>query len=261
MPTARLNGIDLYYESHGQGPAVLFAHGAGGNHLSWWQQVPFFSRSYRCITFDHRAFGRSDDTAGGGRASFARDALALLDHLGVDRAFVVAQSMGGRTAAGLVLTAPQRVAALVLTGTLGGAVSDETRRLQRAFAATLPAGQTLLDRALADQTLRERPELAFLYRSIARLNPPRPPDFLAPRPGYQGSTAERYARSRVPILFLVGDEDRIVPPQIVEVAHRLVPGSRFVVVPQAGHSAYFEQPALFNGAVDEFFRAVGSHEE
>lgn len=258
MPVVRLNGIDLYYESHGQGQAILFAHGAGGNHLSWWQQVPYFCRQYRCVVFDHRAFGRSHDLSGGGRMSFARDALALLDHLEIDRAFVVAQSMGGRTAAGLVFQAPARVRALVLAGTLGGAVSDETRTLQRAFAASLPPGSTLLDRALARKTVEERPELAFLYRSIARLNPPRPRDFLAPRPGYSGSTAERYARSGIPLLFLAGEEDQIVPAPIMEVAHRLVPGSRFLVIPGAGHSAYFEQPARFNEAVRAFFEACGA---
>ena len=59
MPKAAIDGIDLYYESNGDGPAVVFAHGAGGNHLSWWQQVPVFSDCYRCVTFDHRGFGQS----------------------------------------------------------------------------------------------------------------------------------------------------------------------------------------------------------
>ena len=71
MPKSAINGIDLYYETNGGGesngdgetigaePAVVFAHGAGGNHLSWWQQVPAFSELYRCVTFDHRGFGQS----------------------------------------------------------------------------------------------------------------------------------------------------------------------------------------------------------
>jgi 3-oxoadipate enol-lactonase len=254
MPAAQINGIDLYYESHGEGPAILFAHGAGGNHLSWWQQVPFFSRHYRCITFDHRAFGRSSDTTSEGRTMFARDAVALLDHLGLERVFLVAQSMGGRTAAGLVRNAPGRIRALILAGTLGGAVDEQTEAIMREFREMLPPGSTLLDRALGEEIRRERPDLAFLYYSIARLNPVRPKDFLAPRPGYRGSTAALFAASGIPILFLAGEHDSIVPPAAMEAAHRLVLGSAFAIVPSAGHSAYFEQPQHFNAIVEAFLR-------
>src|SRR5579883_1719726 len=109
MPFAAVNGIQLYYESHGEGPTLVFAHGAGGNHLSWWQQVPAFSHAYRCITYDHRAFGLSLDLNQGGRAQFAADVIELVDQLGIDRFLFVAQSMGGRTAAGLIRRAPQRL--------------------------------------------------------------------------------------------------------------------------------------------------------
>ena len=54
------DGFRLCYEdTGGNGPTVLFLHGAGGNHLSWWQQVPVFAEEYRCITVDQRGFGQS----------------------------------------------------------------------------------------------------------------------------------------------------------------------------------------------------------
>ena len=72
----RLGDFGLYYEVHGDGPAVVFAHGAGGTHMSWWQQVPALSRHFRCITFDHRGFGYSRDVPNGpGRG--ARRSLSL----------------------------------------------------------------------------------------------------------------------------------------------------------------------------------------
>src|SRR3990172_6186112 len=78
MPWTPVNGIRLYYQSYGTGPALVFAHGAGGNHLSWWQQVPFFAARYRCVVFDQRAFGRSADAAGGaGRARAQRRGPSL----------------------------------------------------------------------------------------------------------------------------------------------------------------------------------------
>ena len=81
MPFASLPDIELYYESHGEGPVVTFLHGAGGNHISWWQQVPHFSRKYRCLTIDHRGFGRSVDVERRGSTRYVEDLLGLLDQL------------------------------------------------------------------------------------------------------------------------------------------------------------------------------------
>jgi 3-oxoadipate enol-lactonase len=92
----------------------------------------------------------------------------------------------------------------------------------------------------------------FLYRSIAKLNPPRPGDFLAPIPGYRGSSAERLAAAGFPILFLVGEHDAITPAPVIERCHRAVPGSRFVQINDSGHSTYFERPHAFNDAVMRF---------
>ena len=59
MATVETNGAKIYYEVHGDGHAITFAHGRGGNAASWWQQVPRFAESYKTIVFDHRIFGRS----------------------------------------------------------------------------------------------------------------------------------------------------------------------------------------------------------
>jgi 3-oxoadipate enol-lactonase len=255
MPFAPVNGIQLYYESHGEGPALVFAHGAGGNHLSWWQQVPFFSKRFRCITFDHRAFGRSVDAQGEaalGRRGFHYDLLALLDHLGIDDVRIVAQSMGGRTAVGFSLRNPGRCRAMVLAGTTGGAIDDDVREAQEAHRESDLGRLPLLKRAVSP-ALRERAaDLDFLYRSIAKLNPPRPRDFLAPIPGYRGSSAERLAGAGFPILFLVGDHDAITPPHIIDGCHKAVPGSQLAVIKDSGHSSYFEQPHAFNETVMRF---------
>ncbi|MCH8921208.1 MAG: alpha/beta hydrolase, partial [Chloroflexi bacterium] len=113
MATAEINGVSLYYQEQGKGPAMVFAHGAGGNHLSWWQQVPVLSPDYRCITFDHRGWGLSLDGQDAGPAAFVEDLHALLDHLGIEQATLVAQSMGGLTCLGFTIAYPQRVRALV----------------------------------------------------------------------------------------------------------------------------------------------------
>jgi 3-oxoadipate enol-lactonase len=258
MSWAPVNGIRLYYQARGKGPALVFAHGAGGNHLSWWQQMPYFARRYRCVIFDQRAFGRSlDAPQGPGRRAFAEDLRQLLDHLHIQRAAIVAQSMGGRTAVGFAVRHPGRVRALVLAGTTGGSTNAQIRAMQEAHRRSPAGRRSLAQRAVSSRLRRERPDLAYLYRLIGGLNQPRPRDFLAPIAGYTGSSAQRLAALGIPILFLVGEDDSITPPHIVRLAHKQVAGSQFDVIEGAGHSAYFEQAKAFNERVMRFLEEAG----
>ncbi len=258
MPYAAVNGIDLYYEKFGSGPAVVFAHGVGGNHASWWQQVPFFSRHYTCITFDHRAFGLSRDVPEGpGRRAFADDLLGLVDHLGIDRFALVAQSMAGRTAVGFLhrYAHLRRMSALVLAGTNGGAVDEETRALQVEMRSRpAPRGEFAI-RALSPGFTERHPERAFLYRQILRFNPPRPDNFLEPPPpDYRGSSHTTMVEAGIPILFVAGAHDVIVHERSMRRAHELTTGSEYALHDDAGHSVYFEQPEWFNDRVLAFLR-------
>lgn len=80
MPKVASSSAEIYYETSGEGAAVVFAHGAGGNRLSWWQQAPFFDARYRVIRFDHRSFGRSRCSEGAFHPKcFADDLRAVLD--------------------------------------------------------------------------------------------------------------------------------------------------------------------------------------
>ncbi len=265
MPHLPLDdGFSLYYELHGPrpgaAPAVLFAHGAGGNTLVWWQQLPVFRERYTTIAFDHRAFGRSPDLDDGpGRIAFGTDTLALLDHLGVERVHFVAHSMGGRTAFGLFTRAPGRIASIIYSGTNGGVTDDHARTRKVELEEEGFFAGSLLRRALADEFYDASPAGAFLYRQLRGLNPPRPRDFLAPFPrrmNYRGSTATRLNEAGIPILWLVGEHDRVVAPELIERSHALTPGSRFQLIPRAGHSSYFEQPDAWNEAVLGFIGSV-----
>src|SRR5215470_19784326 len=140
MPFMVKDGFRLYHEdSGGDAPALLFLHGAGGNHLSWWQQVPVFAEEYRCVTVDQRGFGQSPEVPGGsGPAALATDALALLDHLQIRRAAVVAQSMGGWAAVGAAVRAPERFWAIVLANTVGNLTNPEIAAVRQRMAASSP---------------------------------------------------------------------------------------------------------------------------
>ena len=257
MAFMETDGFRAFYEdTGGSGPTVLFLHGAGGNHLSWWQQVPVFAEEYRCVTLDQRGFGQSPDAAGGpGPAALAGDALALLDHLGIARAAIVAQSMGGWAAVGAAVRAPERFWAIALANTVGNLTNPEIATLRQRLAAASPPRPPVLWHAALGPTFRKaEPVKSYLYAEIAGTNAPLPADFRE-RLGGLTTAVERYAAARVPTLFLTSDEDGLIWPELSRMAHEHVPGSRFVRVEAAGHSTYFERPDVFNREVGAFLKA------
>ncbi|PYN17133.1 MAG: alpha/beta hydrolase [Candidatus Rokuibacteriota bacterium] len=251
----------LYYEdTGGQAPVVLFLHGAGGNHLSWWQQVPVFAEEYRCVTVDQRSFGQSvgaedkERREGPDPAALTSDVVALLDHLDIARAAIVAQSMGGWAAAGAVVHAPQRFWAIVMANTVGNLTNPDIAALREKLAASSPPRPDVPWLAALGETFRrEQPARAFLYAQIAGLNLPLPSIFRY-RLGLSTTPVERYAATRVPTLFLTSDEDGLIWPELSQKVHEHVPGSRFERVEATGHSTYFERPDVFNREVHAFLK-------
>lgn len=255
MPTVRIDGFELYYESHGEGFPLVCAHGVGGNHASWYNQIPVLAREYRMITFDHRGFGNSRDAPDGpGRARFVADFLALLDHLEIGKAALIAQSMGGGTCAGFTVKHPERVAALVLADTLVGLKLPPPLAERLAGVSTATENLSQRERVLGPTFLRREPALSELYVQLASFNQ-------ANRKTLRGSlgagvTPGEIAATGVPVMFMVGEEDVLFLPGLVHDVHRLIPGSRYVELPGAGHSAYFESPVAFNEALLGFLRPL-----
>jgi 3-oxoadipate enol-lactonase len=257
MPLARINGIELYYETHGEGPAVVLAHGAGGNHLSWWQQIPILSQHFRCVTFDHRGFGSSRDLPDGpGADAFIEDLRQLLDHLGIERTALLAQSMGGWTTLGFASKYPDRVSALALCDTTAGIDDAEVAREMKSLQANMPRPLTVvLQRAYSAQFPQREPARCFLYQQISGLNVHVPTDLLTKLMAMR-HRVEPLIDRRIPTMLLVGEEDALTPARTMELMARRVPHARFVKVPGAGHSVYFEQPDEFNRIVMEFLGAA-----
>ncbi|MFI5317208.1 MAG: alpha/beta fold hydrolase [Myxococcota bacterium] len=258
MPQVKRSNAALYFESHGSGPVVVFAHGAGGNTLIWWQQVPFFARTRRVITFDHRGFGRSRcEPADFHGREFAGDLRAILDAAGVDRAALVCQSMGGWTGLHAAVESPERVTCLVLSGTPGGVF---TPKVTEAFGR---AGRTAASEgirgapALAPDFPAREPALALLYDQISALNPGLPRAGLATLAESRIEAAELVGY-RVPTLMISGEHDQLFPPDALKEAAAQIPGCRLVSFPGAGHSPYFEDAPRFNRLVAEFLAEVGA---
>ena len=258
MPLARINGIELYYEVHGEGPVLVLAHGGGGSHLSWWQNVPVLARRFRCVTFDHRGFGASRDvTDGPGPNAFVEDLRQLLDHLGIQRAALAGQSTGGWTVLGFAAAYPDRVSALTLCDTHAGMDDPEVVREQAKLRDLNKGGlANILTRAYAADFPTRDPVRCFLYQQISGLNTHVPANLL-PMLLKLKNRFEPIVDWRIPTMLLVGAEDSIVPPPVMEMMAHRIPQARFVKVPGAGHSVYFERPDDFNRIVTDFLVETG----
>lgn len=254
MPYVTVNAARLYFEQHGAGPDLVLLHGAGGNHLVWWQQIAEFSKEFRCTVFDARGWGLSRGEMAVGRFSLGTDLVALLEHLGIERTHVIAQSMGGRAVAGLARLAPQKARSLVLCGTTAGATDDRIRELQDELRDERGEGG-LREHALAPGYEEANPGMALLYRQLNAINPPRPRGMLGRPPStYRGSTHEMLANLQVPVLYIVGEHDLITSPEMIRQAQSLIPGAEYHEVKAAGHSCYFERADEWNQVVLGFLR-------
>ncbi len=244
-------GAEIYWQAHGQGPAVVLAHGIGGNHAIWYAQVDALARSNRVILFDHRGFGLSRDLDGRGRDAFVDDLTALLDHLGEAKVALVGQSMGAGSCIGFAHRAPERVAALAICDSLHGIAETDAVKaiMDAARAKTATMGQ--IDRVLGIGAPRE---LAMLYRQIASFNAV---DRRSLTGRFDARPAADLGGKGFPILFLCGVGDVIFPIEAVRLVQAEVAGSFLVEVNEVGHSAFIEAPVQFNDTLLSLLQMAG----
>jgi len=254
MPYAQSGETSIYYDTYGDPdrPALVFAHGAGGNAASWWQQVPVFSADHHVVVFDHRGFGRSICPPEHQSAvHFEADVVAVMDAAQVDTAVIVCQSMGGWTGVRVALDHPERVRKLVLSDTIGGIALqsgiDSIRTLSERVADT-----RLSNAAVAPGFHEKQPALGFLYAQISDFN--RLPQEAVGGSLFDPETMVPMEQARtlsLPILVFAGTHDVLWPPYVLrELADALPTAECFQI--DSGHSPYFENPEVFNRVLRDF---------
>jgi pimeloyl-ACP methyl ester carboxylesterase len=268
MPRAQSQGARIYYEETGKGTPILFIHEFAGDHRSWADQVRYFGRGRRCITWDARGYPRSDcpeDVKFFGQEFFNRDAIAVLDAAKVKKAHVVGLSMGGYTALMLAAKFPERVISCVAAG--AGSGSDKATRA--AFIEESRARATAFERAgrvdaeaiglgPARVQLQNKDPVGWKTFDLAEHSARGAAGTLRTVQAGRASLYELEAELRnveAPVLLMVGDEDE--PCLDVNLwMKRLMPTARLAFLPGSGHAINLEEPALFNRLVGEFIADV-----
>jgi len=258
---ASVAGARLFYtDTGGAGVPVVLLHAATGNTSAWqYQTRAFTTAGYRVIAYDRRGWGRTVVDSNGPAGTGADDLRGLLDSLGVDRVHVVATAGGGFVAFDFALSFPTRLRGLVVADSIGGvqdkeildletrirppqfdALPPEVRELSPGYRAANPEGtQRWMD---IEKQSRQSPSGASTLQ-LAYSTPMR-----------NQLTLLLFEQIRTPALLLTGGADMTAPPALMKILASHIPNAEFLVVPNAGHSVYWEEPELFNRTVLEFIR-------
>jgi 3-oxoadipate enol-lactonase len=258
---ADIEGGRFYYESSGEGPALVLLHGFSFDASVWDDQIEEFSRRYRVVRYDLRGFGRSTSTEV--PYTHASDLKALLDFLGIKEALLAGLSLGGGAVINFALTYPGVAQALILVApSLGGfrwstnaaaaQASIQTRIREKGIDV---ARQIWLRQVIFKHAMKNPRVAARLKEMVGRYSgwhwthadlgqSMKPPAF------------ERLDEIKVPTLVLVGDRDAQDQLQIADVLEHRIAGAKKIVLPEVGHLVNLEEPGFFNKAVLEFLARV-----
>jgi pimeloyl-ACP methyl ester carboxylesterase len=222
----------------GTGVPIVFLHAGSGNAALWQAQIDFFAAAgFRCIAYDRHA-----------RAAAADELEALASRLALERFHLVGTAAGGIVAVDYALSFPKRLRSLVIANSIFGIQDVEYVALQR--------------------RLRPSPQFDALPVEVRELGPSyraSDPDgtrrwaaashHASPQPTRRHITYAALQMIRAPALLLTGDADLYMPPSLLRQVARHISGARTFIVPECGHSAFWEQPEIFNRAVLEFIRS------
>jgi pimeloyl-ACP methyl ester carboxylesterase len=259
--------INLAYDDKGTGEPVVFIAGHGGTGRTWLpHQVPaFLAAGYRCITFDNRGIGATENAEGFTTQTMVADTAALIESLGAAPARIVGMSMGAFIAQELMVSRPELVSAAVLMGTRG--------RLDRAreffykaeadlYAAgvELPASYDAKSRLLENfsrKTLNDDTAVADWIAMFSTWPIKQTPGLrcqldIAPH----SNRLPAYRSIAAPVLVIGFADDVVTPAHLGREVADALPNGRYLQIPDAGHLGFFERPQAVNAAALQFFAGV-----
>jgi pimeloyl-ACP methyl ester carboxylesterase len=271
MPHIDASGVKLHVEETGHGYPIVFVHEFGSDLREWETQVRYFSRAYRCVTYNARGYPPSDvpeDANLYGWQFAVDDIAAVMRGLGIARAHVVGLSMGGYAALQFGLRYPDMASAIVAAGAGSGsppaqreAWLKETPAMARAF---VERGMDAMAEEMGHHPTRiqlkyKDPKgwqdfVDHLRQHSARGMSTTMARYQTLRPSLH-DFQEQFARMAIPVLLAVGDED-LPCLETNLMLKSAIPGAGLWICPNTGHAINLEEPAAFNAEVDAFLGAL-----
>jgi 3-oxoadipate enol-lactonase len=269
MLKAQLPAFSMAYEDRGKGIPVLFIHGYPLNRKLWEPQLGELASTARILAPDLRGHGESGPGSGPHLMDLlAEDCFAFIESIGIKKPFVVCGlSMGGYVTMAMLRHDPKKIAGVILTATRAASDSPEVKaNREKAIQTALSSGsaaitETMLPKLLAPMNLADRPDLVkqaqqiMLNISIKTIVN----DLIGLKERIDSSST--LLQITQPALVIHGEDDQIVPLEEARAMQKIIPNSRFVIIPQAGHLVNLEQPSLFNAAIRNFLKDLSNEKK
>jgi len=261
MPTRTVNGVEIYYETHGSGPPLLLVAGLGGVGSYWNAQIPAFSKRYTVILHDHRGTGRSGRPDQYSVELMAQDLVALMDDLGIESAHFVGHSTGGAIGQVIAIEHPARLASMVQYAAW--------TKADALFRWSFEVRKTLLSAAGVGAYTHATPIFLmppwFIRDNDARLRAEEEKAVAGAPPAHiiearidailRFDQCSNLLKIKTPTLVLCVKDDRLTPPYFSEDLARMIPGARLAWLEQGGHACSQVVPEEFNATVLSFVDA------
>lgn len=252
---AELTETALWYtDTQGTGEAIVLLHPASGSGLIWGHQRPaFVNAGYRVITYSRRGFPNSALVANNKTGVASEDLRELADFLGLEKFHAVASAAGGDTAADFAISYPDRLLSLVVAGNAlgiaGGEIRETANRVRPKEWSLLPAWF----RELGPSYRAGNPKGTRHWIDLESMVP----QWDDVKPHFAREiTTEMLATLPMPILLMTGDCDMSTPAALMRRIGELIGPKRVAIVPEAGHSIYWERPEVFNDEVMSFIKSI-----
>ena len=263
MPHINCNNASLFYTDEGSGEeTIIFSHGLLFSHEMFRAQIDHFKSHYRCIAYDHRGQGKSEETKSGYEMdALFKDAVALIENLQLGAVHFVGLSMGGFVGMRLAARKPQLIKSLVLMET---SADEEVNKFKYnilnmifRIAGSKPVKKRIMNilfgKTFLNDASREKERhywenhMLALKKSITK--------------SVQGvidrhSVYEEIREIEKPTLVIVGDEDVATVPEKASRIHKQINGSVLHIIPGAGHSSSIENPDEVNQIIEAFLKST-----
>ncbi|MDX1483493.1 MAG: alpha/beta hydrolase [Alphaproteobacteria bacterium] len=257
MAKSTSNGVDIWYEVSGDGPALVLVHANPFDHDLWLYQAAHFSTWFKVVTVDIRGYGRSAKiTTPYTEKDMCDDVLGVLGDLGIERAVLGGCSVGSGIAIHLGLDHPETFSALILVGGNSGVSDRYTQRIE-GYTKDLEAYHITHLKMLVADDFPDTRIGAYLLNLWVERQPRLKGDAIAQvfRAGNETDTTPRLGEMAMPVLVINGEFDHSLPAG--KRTAELVPDGTHKVLPGTGHACCIEDPAGFDALMMDFLVSRG----